>query len=58
MYVLVPVANQRSGIDWEAEKGPFAERILAFLEAWGLEGPTQGTPKCSISLRTMTSSKS
>lgn len=37
MYVLVPVANQRSGIDWEAEKGPLAERILAFLEAWGLE---------------------
>jgi phytoene desaturase len=38
MYVLVPVANQRSGIDWDAEKGWFADRIMAFLEDWGLEG--------------------
>jgi phytoene desaturase len=37
MYVLVPVANNRSGIDW-SEAGPrFAERILTFLEEWGLE---------------------
>ena len=38
MYVLVPVANNQSGIDWEATKDEFAERILAFLEGWGLEG--------------------
>jgi phytoene desaturase len=38
MYVLVPVANQRSGIDWEERKEEFAERILAFLEGWGLDG--------------------
>jgi len=37
MYVLVPVANQRSGIDWGAAKERFAQRILAFLEEWGLE---------------------
>lgn len=37
MYVLVPVANQRSGIDWAAEKDHLADRILTFLEAWGLE---------------------
>jgi phytoene desaturase len=37
MYVLVPVANQRSGIDWAAVKERFSERILAFLEEWGLE---------------------
>ena len=37
MYVLVPVANRRSGIDW-SETGPrFAERILEFLERWGLD---------------------
>ena len=37
MYVLVPVANLRSGIDW-AEVGPrFADRIIDFLEEWGLE---------------------
>ena len=37
MYVLVPVANNRSGIDW-SEAGPaFADRIMAYLEEWGLE---------------------
>ncbi len=38
MYVLVPVANQRSGIDWAAVQGDFTQRVLAFLEEWGLEG--------------------
>ncbi|GIV58361.1 MAG: phytoene dehydrogenase [Rhodothermaceae bacterium] len=38
LYVLVPVANLASGIDWRQEAGPFADRVLDFLEAWGLEG--------------------
>lgn len=38
MYVLIPVANNRSGIDWESTKDPFADRVLDFLEEWGLEG--------------------
>jgi phytoene desaturase len=37
MYVLVPVANQRSGLDWSELKVPFANRVLEFLEEWGLE---------------------
>jgi len=38
MYVLVPVPNNRSGIDW-SEVGPeFTDRILDFLEDWGLPG--------------------
>ncbi|MFO8173447.1 MAG: phytoene desaturase family protein [Longimicrobiales bacterium] len=41
MYVLVPVANNQSGIDWEKIKQSFARRILAFLEEWGLEGLTE-----------------
>lgn len=41
MYVLVPVANNQSGIDWEQIKHSFARRILAFLEEWGLEGLTE-----------------
>jgi phytoene desaturase len=37
MYVLVPVANQRSGIDW-SEMGPkFADKVIDFLEDWGLD---------------------
>lgn len=38
MYVLVPVANNASGIDWKAEKDGYAARIIDFLEGWGLEG--------------------
>jgi phytoene desaturase len=37
MYVLVPVANQASGIDWDEQKRDFADRIIDFLEEWGLE---------------------
>ena len=38
MYVLIPVANNRSGIDWSEEAGPFADKVLAFLEEWGMDG--------------------
>lgn len=37
MYVLVPVANQASGLDWSTIKNAFADKVLAFLEEWGLE---------------------
>lgn len=32
LYLLVPVPNNTSGIDWEKEKKPFRDRILAMLE--------------------------
>lgn len=39
MYVLVPVANLEGPTEWKDEAGPYAERILAFLEEdFGLEG--------------------
>jgi phytoene desaturase len=38
MYVLVPVANNQSGIDWEAKKEEFADTVIDFLEEWGMEG--------------------
>lgn len=38
IYVLVPVANLQSGIDWSTESDSFANRILAFLESWGMPG--------------------
>lgn len=37
MYVLVPVANQASGLDWSSLKDTFAERVMRFLEEWGLD---------------------
>lgn len=37
MYVLVPVANQESEIDWGVIKQEFADRVIDFLEEWGLE---------------------
>ncbi|UCC23919.1 MAG: phytoene desaturase [Gemmatimonadales bacterium] len=38
MYVLIPVANNQSGIDWSALKDRFTDTVLDFLEEWGLEG--------------------
>ena len=38
MYVLVPVANLASGVDWEEMREPFADRVIDFLEEWGMEG--------------------
>jgi phytoene desaturase len=37
-YVLSPVPNNRSGIDWQAESGPYFERILGALESRLLPG--------------------
>ncbi|MDX1494630.1 MAG: phytoene desaturase family protein [Longimicrobiales bacterium] len=43
MYVLIPVANKLSGIDW-SEMGPrFADRVMDFLEEWGLEDLREAT---------------
>jgi phytoene desaturase len=37
MYVLVPVANQESGLEWSRIKDDFADKVIDFLEEWGLE---------------------
>ena len=36
LYVLVPITNLRSGIDWEAEKGPMRDRVIRQLEKLGI----------------------
>jgi phytoene desaturase len=33
VYVLVPIANNRSGIDWEAERAGFRDLVLRTIEA-------------------------
>lgn len=35
LYVLVPIPNNKSGINWQNEKGPFREKILNLLETRG-----------------------
>jgi phytoene desaturase len=35
LYVLVPVPNNKHGIDWQKEVGPFRERVLNLLETRG-----------------------
>ena len=35
VYVLVPVPNNRSAIDWQKEKGAFRDRILDIMEGRG-----------------------
>jgi phytoene desaturase len=37
MYVLVPVPNLANGFDWTENKEWYADKILTFLERWGLE---------------------
>ena len=37
MYVLIPVANKKADIDWESVKQPFTDKVIDFLEAWGME---------------------
>lgn len=37
-YVLIPVANQRSGIDWTSAARPFRDRVMQFLEDHYLPG--------------------
>lgn len=37
LYVLAPVANNKSGIDWKSAAPVLTERILEFLEKWGME---------------------
>ena len=35
LYVLVPIANNRSGIDWEGERARYREKVLDLLEELG-----------------------
>ena len=36
LYVLAPVGNLKGGVDWEAEKAGFRDRMIDMLEARGL----------------------
>ena len=39
LYVLIPVTNQQGvNIDWAGIKDAYADKVLGFLEDWGLEG--------------------
>ena len=38
LYVLVPVPNTASGIDWKRETEPMTRRVIERLETWGLDG--------------------
>ena len=41
LYVLVPVPNQGSGIDWKKESGAFRGRVLRQLQKVGLDLPEE-----------------
>jgi len=38
IYVLVPVPNLAGSFDWNTKKEWYANKVLDFLEQWGLEG--------------------
>ncbi len=48
MYVLIPVANNTSGLDWDAIKDGFTDKVLRFLEEWGLEGLREHLDVCEV----------
>jgi len=48
-YVLSPVPNNRGGVDWEAERGPYFERVLEELERRLLPG-IRGSIATSLTL--------
>jgi phytoene desaturase len=48
-YVLSPVPNNRSGVDWEAEREPYFERVLQELEKRLLPG-IRGSIATSLTL--------
>lgn len=48
MYVLIPVANLESGIDWEAHREAFTDTVLDFLEEWGMEGLRESLEVCHV----------
>ncbi len=43
LYVLVPCANLKGDIDWSTETQPFTDKVMAFLENWGLDGLRENT---------------
>jgi phytoene desaturase len=46
LYVLVPVPNLTADIDWEVEAPAFRQRVLDFLENWGLDGLQENLEVC------------
>ena len=38
LYVLIPVPNLKADIDWSVQARPFADKVLEFLEQWGMPG--------------------
>ena len=38
LYVLIPVPNLKADIDWSVQARPFADKVLEFLEQWGMQG--------------------
>jgi phytoene desaturase len=38
LYALIPVPNLSADIDWETVEPDFTNRVIDFLEKWGMEG--------------------
>ena len=48
MYVLIPVPNLKASTDWEKEKQDYADKVLRFLEEWGMEGLRDSLDVCHL----------
>ena len=48
MYVLIPVPNLKASTDWESEKQAYADKVLDFLEKWGMEDLRESLEVCHL----------
>ncbi|MDA0684386.1 MAG: phytoene desaturase family protein [Bacteroidetes bacterium] len=48
MYVLIPVPNLRASTVWAEEKEEYADKVLDFLEEWGMSGLRDSMEVCHI----------
>ena len=48
MYVLIPVPNLKADTDWATVKQEYAEKVIEFLEAWGMEDLRDSMEVCHL----------
>lgn len=48
MYVLIPVPNLKASTDWESEKQAYADKVIDFLEAWGMDDLRDSMEVCHL----------
>lgn len=48
MYVLIPVPNLKADTDWHAIRQDYADKVIDFLEAWGMDDLRDSMEVCHL----------